>query len=103
MSCVVCGTNKYKVGHVCSMRNDKIVCEACCSKCEHRKGWLCMHRDEKLEIQNKIEKASKRIKFLESQAAYQYRRGWTKAGDNTGYKIQDLKRTRKRLMEELEK
>jgi predicted Fe-S protein YdhL (DUF1289 family) len=102
MSCVVCGAKRYRVGRVCSMRNDRIVCEECCSKCEHRKGWLCMHRDEKLAIQSKIEKATKRINYLESQAAYQYQRGWTKAGDNTGYKIQDLKRTRKKLMEELE-
>lgn len=103
MSCVVCGAKRYRVGHVCSMRNDRIVCEECCSRCEHRKGWLCMHRDEKHEIQSKIDKITKRIAYKQSRASYQYQRGWIQAGDNTSYEIQELKRKKKKLMEELEK
>ncbi len=98
MSCVVCGS-QYRVGHICSARSDEVVCEECCSKCEHRKGWRCTHQSERLKNEEEIKKLKTRIEYLEKKAFYAYDRGWANTADNYIWEAKELRR-QKRALEE---
>lgn len=96
--CSVCG-NQYRVGHICSLRDDQIVCEECCSGCTFRKAWRCTHRSESLQIEEEIKMLTRRIEFLEKKAFYAYDRGWVNTADNYIFEAKEARR-QKRALEE---
>lgn len=99
--CVICGDSGYRVGHICSMRNEAVVCEECCSKCEYRKDYRCMHKSESLRTEEDIKRLGARISFLEIKAFHYFEKGWVKTGDNLLYKAKDLRIKKRGLEEEL--
>lgn len=96
--CSVCG-NQYRVGHICSLADDKIVCEECCSGCTFRTAWRCSHSSEQAQIENEIEKLKRRIEFLEKKAFYAYDKGWVNTADNYVWEAKEAMR-QKRALEE---
>ena len=97
--CAMCGRDGYRIGHICSMKDDAIVCEECCSNCTFRRGYHCGHRSENLQIEEEIKKLKTQIEFLEKKAFNAYNRGWVRTADNYIWEAKELRR-QKRALEE---